>query len=248
MGGGVGLSVHGRYKIATDTTVLAMPETAIGLFPDVGASYVLSHMRNPLIGLYVGLTGDRLNGADVYMLGLATHYVPKRHLHDLITALKTADLKGEAFQTVEEILTMYSSEPEIKPTITYNKALQIERFLGQSTCLKDLILKLSSERQHDQFANQSIQKLERMCPLGCAVWWHAFHRGRDSSLKQCFNMEYNLMEEFVLKKDTNFREGVTALLIDKTNNPIWTPSRHDEVDDELVEKMFSNMSQKVFDD
>lgn len=78
MGGGVGLSVHGKFRVATEHTVFAKPETAIGLFPDVGGTHVLSRVRGGMaVGLYIGLTGVRLGAADCLATGLATHYIPR---------------------------------------------------------------------------------------------------------------------------------------------------------------------------
>lgn len=86
MGGGVGLSVHGQYRVATETTLFAMPETAIGLFPDVGGSYFLPRLNGKL-GLYLGLTGHRLRGLDVKLAGIATHYVSSSRLPELTDSL-----------------------------------------------------------------------------------------------------------------------------------------------------------------
>jgi 3-hydroxyisobutyryl-CoA hydrolase len=87
MGGGLGVSSFSRYTIATDSTVWAMPESAIGLVNDVGSNYILSHMRSDAVGLFLGITGHRLNGADCYFEGLATHYIPDSRLPELLEAL-----------------------------------------------------------------------------------------------------------------------------------------------------------------
>ena len=93
MGGGVGLSVHGAFRVATEKSVFAMPETAIGFFPDVGGSHFLPRLKGKL-GLFLGLTGHRLEGRDVYKAGIATHFVPSAHLDELEATLKRIEKPG----------------------------------------------------------------------------------------------------------------------------------------------------------
>lgn len=107
MGGGVGLSVHGKYRVATDRTLFAMPETAIGLFPDVGGSYFLPRLQGKL-GIYLGLTGHRLRGGDVYHAGIATHYCESSKIPELETAL----LNCPDADDVPDILEKFQSQPE----------------------------------------------------------------------------------------------------------------------------------------
>lgn len=104
MGGGVGLSIHGKYRIATEKTLFAMPETAIGLYPDVGGSYFLPKLERKL-GLYLGLTGDRLKGADVLFAGIATHFVPSEKLSDL-----KQDLLVTEESNINNVLNKYQPE------------------------------------------------------------------------------------------------------------------------------------------
>lgn len=118
MGGGVGLSVHGKYRVATDRTLFAMPETAIGLFPDVGGSYFLPRLQGKL-GLYLGLTGHRLRGADVFHAGISTHYCDSSKIPELETALLNCPDADE----VPDLLQKFHSKPE--------KPFSLEPFLDQ---------------------------------------------------------------------------------------------------------------------
>lgn len=110
MGGGVGVSVHGRYRVATEKTVFAMPETAIGFFADVGGSYFLSRLRDN-IGLYLVLTGHRLKGEDVKRCGIATHYLPSTRLAELEQRLFELKSDGSnSFKAVDDLISSMSQQ------------------------------------------------------------------------------------------------------------------------------------------
>ncbi|CAF1514631.1 unnamed protein product [Rotaria sordida] len=104
MGGGCGLSIHGPFRVATEKTIVAMPETAIGLFPDVGASHFLSRLPNNL-GVFLGLTGHRLHGIDTVHAGLATHFIPTNRLEEV--EQKLVDISNANYDSVKEILDKY---------------------------------------------------------------------------------------------------------------------------------------------
>jgi enoyl-CoA hydratase/carnithine racemase len=104
MGGGVGISIHGKYRISTENTLFAMPETAIGLFPDVGSMYWMSHMLMPSMARYLALTGARLKAPDLLYAGLATHYVPSKRLGELQEALVSATASSVEMGTAPDVV------------------------------------------------------------------------------------------------------------------------------------------------
>ncbi|KAI3524204.1 hypothetical protein L1887_02856 [Cichorium endivia] len=116
MGGGVGISIHSRFKIVTENTIFAMPEASIGLFPDVGASFFLSRLPG-FIGEYIGLTGARLDGAEMLALGLGTHFVPSKSLQSMEKALEklVASSDGASVATMSMIISKFEEEVNIKP-------------------------------------------------------------------------------------------------------------------------------------
>lgn len=118
MGGGAGASIHGRFRVATDNTVFAMPETALGLFPDVGASYFLSRLPG-FFGEYVGLTGARLDGAELLACGLATHFVPSSKLASLEEDLCRVASSNPA--AVSAIIDKYSEQPILKKDSAFHR-------------------------------------------------------------------------------------------------------------------------------
>lgn len=124
MGGGVGLSVHGKYRVATERSLFAMPETAIGLFPDVGGSYFLPRLQGKL-GLYLGLTGFRLKGEEVLKAGIATHYCESSKLSELETALLSCPDADE----VPDILSKFNN-PSAKPFVLAPHMEQINKCFG----------------------------------------------------------------------------------------------------------------------
>ncbi|ONI22131.1 hypothetical protein PRUPE_2G109100 [Prunus persica] len=120
MGGGAGASIHGRFRVATENSVFAMPETALGLFPDVGASYYLSRLPG-FFGEYVGLTGTRLDGAEMLVCGLATHFVPSTRLSYLEEALCKVD--SSDFNIIQAIIDKYSQNPTLKEKSAYYRRI-----------------------------------------------------------------------------------------------------------------------------
>lgn len=154
MGGGVGLSVHGKYRVATERTLFAMPETAIGLFPDVGGSYFLPRLEGKL-GLYLGLTGQRLKGEDVLKAGIATHFCESSKLSDLESALLNCPDADE----VPDILSKFNM-PSSKPFVLSSHLEQINKcFAGES--VEDIIENL--KKDGSEWASKTLQVSGYIC-------------------------------------------------------------------------------------
>eukprot|EP01134_Creolimax_fragrantissima_P004968 CFRG4968T1 len=212
MGGGVGVSVHGRFRVATETTLFAMPETAIGLIPDVGGGYFLPRLKNHL-GMYLALTGARLRGVDVYHAGIATHFVPKEKLSTLTSELTFVT----SSQGVEEILEKFHEEPldefSLKPHLSV-----IEEAFSKNTA-EEMITCLESR---GEWGIKQANTIRRMSPSSVKVTVRQLREGKTKTLAEDLKMELRCTAEAMRQKD--FYEGIRALLIDKSNDPKWSPS------------------------
>lgn len=239
MGGGLGLSVHGRYRVATEKTLIAMPETKIGLFPDVGGSFFLPRLQVNL-GLYLGLTGDRLKGKDVVKAGIATHFVPSKRLYELEMLLSRCANDIE----VNSLLNKFH-----EPSEDFSLASNIKHinYCFAASTVEEIIERL--EKVQNEWSVKTLETLHQMCPGSLKITLRALQRGAQLDLGQCLQMEYRLACRATENHD--FPEGVRALLIDKDNKPQWNPKSLAEADDEYVESYFKRLPEdkelKFFD-
>ncbi|MDX1710572.1 MAG: enoyl-CoA hydratase/isomerase family protein [Rhodovibrionaceae bacterium] len=233
MGGGVGLSVHGSHRVAGERTMVAMPETGIGLFPDVGGTYVLPRLEGKL-GFYMALTGARLKAADSLYAGFATHYVPRED-EEIIEALAQADLSGDADGAVDEVLANMSGDPGEPPIRELR--VGIDRCFDAAT-VEDIFAKLEAESDPDlkSWTEETLETLRTRSPTSMKVSLEALNRGAKLSFDSCMVMEYRLSQGCMRGHD--FYEGIRALLVDKDKNPQWKPASLDEVSDEDVAAFF----------
>lgn len=206
MGGGIGVSVHGDIRVATEAAQFAMPETAIGLFPDVGATYVLPRLPGA-IGVYLGLTGVRLVGADAVHAGIATHFVPHAALADL-----RADLARDG---VAAIATHAVTPPPF--TLAPHRAA-IDRCFGAESV--EAIL-AALEAEGTDWARETIEILGRMSPSSLRWSLEIIHGGAGRELEACLRAELALVQRVTRHPD--FVEGVRAMVVDKDRAPKWVP-------------------------
>jgi len=209
MGGGAGVSVHGRYRLADETLAFAMPETAIGFIPDIGASYFLSRLPDQ-IGMYLGLTGTRIGLGDALDAGLATHAVRKSDFESVIEALA----QGGA---VEKTVQAFSHKAAPGPLREHRRQIAI-LFGGAS--VEAILERL--ERDGGTFARTAAQELRTRSPTSLKLVFRQLREAQKLDLKQCLAMELRLALRALEAHD--FREGVRAALIDKDRNPKWQPS------------------------
>lgn len=228
MGGGVGVSQPCRYRIATENTRFAMPETAIGLFPDVGGGWYLSRLPGR-VGHYLALTGARLDGADCLALGLATHYVPALALDDL-----KARIAAEP-QRIAELLDDASAPPPQAQVALHKE--DIDRLFAADDyeavlAALDADASLWAKAQRETLAGKS--------PQACKVSLRLLY---DGALMQSFademRQEYAAASRVVQRHD--FVEGVRALLVDKDNRPVWDPPTPEAVTQHLIDQIFAPM-------
>ncbi|XP_009140983.1 3-hydroxyisobutyryl-CoA hydrolase 1 isoform X1 [Brassica rapa] len=241
---GVGVCVHGRFRIATENTVFAMPETSLGIFPDVGASYFLSRLPG-FFGEYVGLTGARLDGAEMLACGLATHFVPSTRL----TALE-ADLcrvgSSDPVTYASTILDAYTQHPHPKQKSACHRLDVIDKCFSRRT-VEEIISALEREATHkpDDWISATIGALKKASPASLKISLRSIREGRLQGLGQCLIRE-NRMVAHMMKGDISkdFVEGCRAILIDKDRNPKWDPRRLEDMKDNMVDKYFKRVEEE----
>lgn len=228
MGGGVGLSVHGGYRVATDKTTFAMPETGIGLFPDVGGSYFLPRLPGST-GVFLGLTGKRLKGFDCVALGLAQAYVP----HDRLAALEEALAKTDG--TLENVaqITAAFAEPVKDAPIEAERA-NIEKHFSHGS-VEAILGSLAADG--GEWAQAQLKELQTKSPLSMKTTFKQVKLGGTLSFEDCMRMEWRMANRAAL--DNDFYEGVRALLVDKDNKPQWKPATLADVTEARVDAYFA---------
>ncbi|KAM6978669.1 3-hydroxyisobutyryl-CoA hydrolase, mitochondrial [Tautogolabrus adspersus] len=239
MGGGVGLSVHGRFRVATEKTLFAMPETAIGLFPDVGGGYFLPRLQGKL-GLFLALTGFRLKGRDVQRAGVATHFVESKKIPELEKEL--VHLKSPSNEDISNVLDSYQNQSSLdaeKPFVLDKHMSDINRLFSSSS-VEGIMQNLKADGS--EFAKKQAETLSRMSPTSMKMTYKQLQAGATLSLQDVLVMEYRLSQACM--RGCDFYEGVRALLVDKDQNPKWNPSTLEEVSDQTVEQCFSSLGDK----
>ncbi len=209
MGGGAGVSVHGRYRLADETLSFAMPETAIGFIPDIGASYFLSRLPDQ-IGLYLGLTGTRIGLSDALDAGLVTHAVRRSDFESVIEALAQGD-------RIENTVQAFSHKAAPGPLREHRRRIAI---LFGAPSVEAILERL--DRDGGEFARATAQELRTRSPTSLKLVFRQLREAQTLDLKQCLAMELRLALRAVDAHD--FREGVRAALIDKDRNPKWQPN------------------------
>lgn len=230
MGGGVGLSVHGRLRVAGDTTLFAMPETGIGYFPDVGGTYFLPRLGTA-IGNWLALTGARLKTADACALGVANAYVPSDLHDDLVKALGRAELDGSD-SAVANVMINYV----VKPPIANDMPGAISAFGASS--VSGVMANLS--KRNDDWSVKHLSLLKSKSPLALATTFEAMKRGASMRFKDAMSMELGLSLAFLKTQD--FYEGIRAQLIDKDRNPKWSHRDVQNVTAAQLSRMFVTAS------
>ncbi|MCS6879196.1 MAG: enoyl-CoA hydratase/isomerase family protein [Geminicoccaceae bacterium] len=230
MGGGCGISIHGSHRIVTEHALLAMPETGIGFFPDIGASYFLN--RCPAgVGLYLGLTGARLEAADALLCGLATHFVPAARLLELEARLVSAE-KGEVAARLEEALRTLGEPP---PASRLEPRLPAIRACFTAESFRELVARLESEPSG--WGREQLALLREKSPLALRLVFAQLRRTAEASLEECLRLEYRMVRHAL--ETGEFAEGVRALLVDKDRSPRWRHRDFEEVDEAEVEGFFA---------
>ncbi|GED97045.1 enoyl-CoA hydratase/isomerase family protein [Gordonia crocea] len=220
MGGGLGISVHGEVRVVTEKALVAMPETAIGFFPDIGSTYFLP--RLPVgVGRWLGLTGARIRGTQAIEVGLATHSVASASVGDLADAIRSGVPLGEA-------LSRFDEAPAADPL----PLRAIADYFGGTDSVPAV---LGGLRGGDDWAREMAALMDGCSPTSLVVTADMIARGATSSLDQCFDRELHAAEQITVTPD--FAEGVRAVLVDKDRQPAFTPASIDDVDPAVVRRI-----------
>jgi enoyl-CoA hydratase len=224
MGGGVGLSVHGSHRIATERLVFAMPETGIGLFPDVGGTWFLPRCPGE-IGMYLALTGERLKAADAIYAGIADVFVPSERLAGLRNRLAA----GEPVETVSGSLSGDAGTP---PLAQNREA--IDRHFSKESVAGILA---SLKADGSEWAARVAAIIEAKSPVSTLVTYRQVREGRRLGFEDCMKLEFRLTNRFMKGRD--FYEGVRAVVIDKDQKPVWSPATLAGVSAQEVDAYFA---------
>ncbi|MFM6931912.1 MAG: enoyl-CoA hydratase/isomerase family protein [Novosphingobium sp.] len=228
MGGGVGISQPGRFRVATENTRFAMPETGIGLFPDVGGGWYLSRLPGRM-GQFLALTGTRLDGAECLWTGLATHYLPS-------DALAEAKSRIEQGHEPGQVLAALSVTPP--PAKIEAHASQIAKHFA-SDRYEDILASLAAD--DSDWVLKELATLRTKSPQTCKVALRQLHDSLEcADFAENMAMEYRIAARVLTRPD--FAEGVRALIVDKTNDPRWDPATPEEVSDELIASIFAPLA------
>ena len=218
MGGGVGLSFYASICVVTEKLVFAMPETGIGFFPDIGASFFLPRLPGA-IGMYLGLTGQRINAADALYCGIATHYCPSATIGALSVELQ----KMKNVSKIDQILGNFDSTLEQSSYLEAHRD-SIDECFGAPGVI-EIIEKLKSHADQE-WASSTLKQLLSKSPTSLFETFKALARGASQTLSDALQSEFELSMRFMRSKD--FAEGVRAVLIDKDNKPKWTHQKKQE--------------------
>ena len=236
MGGGVGISVHGSHRVAGDKFAFAMPEVGIGFFPDVGATWFLPRLPGRL-GTYCALTGERLDGADAVVAGIATHRVPSAQFPNLIESLCDAD-------PVEESLAACAQSPARGAVAARRNAItalfeadQVEEILGA------LDAEGAMQGPNAAFAAETAALMRTKSPTSLKLALAQMRRGATLDFAECMRTEFRIVSRVVRGHD--FYEGVRAVIIDKDQAPQWQPASLAAVDPAEVERHFAPVAHEL---
>jgi len=249
MGGGVGLMAGASHRIVSEKTLMAMPEVTIGLYPDVGASWFLNQMPDN-IGLFLGLTGTMFNGVDAQQLGLADFIIYSDQYSNIKKSLLRVNWQDNKSNhlLLDDLLNEFviGTEKQPETMIVKHRAL-IAKLTGFDN-IKEIyqtILSTPLENKNDNVAidlwlKQVQQKILNGSPLSLSLIYQQLQRTKTLSLTQCFDSELNLSLRCC--QQSEFSEGVRALLVDKDKKPIWRYKNINNINNKEVEWFFSSLN------
>ncbi|QKT06495.1 enoyl-CoA hydratase/isomerase family protein [Gordonia sp. X0973] len=220
MGGGLGISVHGEIRVVTEKALIAMPETAIGFFPDIGSTYFLPRLPAG-VGRWLGLTGARITGTQALEVGMATHSVASASVGALADAIRSGMPLATALST-------FDAAPAADPL----PLRSVADYFGGADPVPAVIGGL---RGGDEWARETAGLMDKCSPTSLLVTAAMLERGEASSLDECFDRELHAAERITATPD--FAEGVRAVLVDKDRKPAFEPAAIDDVDPAVVARI-----------
>ncbi len=229
MGGGVGVSIPGDFWVATEKTLFAMPETGLGLFPDVGGGWFLPRLPGES-GMYLALTGARAKAADLYALGIASHVTGSDKVEAIIDRLATSEITNN--DDVDAILKEFHTDPEPAPIVPVMDMID-DHF--DAIKLDDILLSLTNDES--EWAQKQLSILQSKSPMSLLITFEQLKRGATAErFRDNMQMEFRVVCRAMEGND--FHEGVRAILIDKDHTPNWVPSSLSEISGGDVERHF----------
>jgi 3-hydroxyisobutyryl-CoA hydrolase len=245
MGGGAGISVHGKYRIATENTLFAMPECGIGLFPDVGSMWWMTRLLTQPVAKFLALTGKRIDSADLMYTGIATHYVPSNRLEDLEYALAEATLSvtnnDDNASTKDDVvagvlMSFHQTIPTDSCYLSMHKD-SINRTFDKES-VEDIVANLKAADTTD-FNQMTLESMSKLSPTCMILTLEGLKRGAMcTTIGEDLQMEYRMAKACV-RSGSDFYEGIRALLVDKDHSPKWNPTSIDNVSGGMIEEFFA---------
>ena len=240
MGGGAGISLHGSCRIVSERLALAMPETVLGLFPDIGASVFLNRCPGR-IGCYLGLTGARLGAADALYCGLATHYVPAGRLPELGEALAGLSWRsGAETDQLDRLVADFAAVPGPAPLAERQAAID-RCFAGAGVEAILTALERESARPDGAWAEAALATLARASPSSLKVTLRLIREGAGIAIEEALRTDYRVACRMLERED--FFEGVRAVLVDKDQAPHWRPATLSSVGDTEIAFYFNSLGE-----
>ncbi|MGV8936597.1 MAG: enoyl-CoA hydratase/isomerase family protein [Allorhizobium sp.] len=239
MGGGVGLSAHGSHRIVTERTRIAMPETGIGFFPDIGATWLLSRGSDEL-GTYLALTGEAVGASEAMLAGLADVFVPHENVAELVPALSSL-LPGSSNEQVSGAIRRLEQPAPESPFFAMLPV--IDRCFASDSVAEIL---LALEEVCGNFAEAARGLISTRSPTSLTVTLRLLRLGRAAAnLEECLAREFDATAAVIASHD--FYEGIRAAIIDKDRNPQWLPHHLSDVTEDSIARYLNPRAQPLFD-
>ncbi|MCH9756113.1 MAG: enoyl-CoA hydratase/isomerase family protein [Gammaproteobacteria bacterium] len=236
IGGGVGITLHGSHTVASEQFAFTMPEVGIGFFPDIGSSHLLTACPGGF-GVYLGLTGRRVNAADSKALGLVKYTVPSDAFLLILDDLRKMDLSTDANLKVSGCLNKF--QKTMSSGSAADEADAVCRSFENKRALHEVFESLAEDGS--QWAFETRDVLLKQSPLSLHITLEQMRRAEGLNLADCLEMDYNLTYHFMQGHD--FYEGVRALLVDKDKTPQWSPASWQAVSEEEVSRYFETSTE-----
>lgn len=237
MGGGLGIMAGASHRVVTETSMLAMPESSIGLYPDVAAGWFLNRAPGRT-GLFLGLTGARLNAADALFTGLADRFIRQDLKAAVVTALTNGNWQGaDSFAVVSSVLRQHENQSaDALPESPVRTHLDDINRVTDADTLTDMVAQMQELSEGDGWLAKSARALKAASPTSLALCWQHLRNCRLDSLREVLDKELILSRNCLIKGE--FAEGVRALLIDKDKQPRWRYASLAEMDSEWIDSFF----------
>jgi enoyl-CoA hydratase/carnithine racemase len=239
MGGGVGVSMHGSHIVGSEKTLFAMPETAIGLFPDVGGGWLLGQLDKG-IGAWLSLVGAKIKAYDLMELKLITHYVYSDKIKYLKESLVSSSPKTN--EKVNFIIDQFSTEPNSSESVL----IQNEKFIKEAfsfDAVEEILKKCESiSSSGNEFIKNQLDELKHKSPTSLKISLKQIRSASKMSLKDELIMEYRMVQKCLEIGD--FFEGVRAMLVEKDRKPVWNPSNINDVDEIRINNFFESLGDR----